>query len=100
MTTHFEKLYTERVLLDLKDYHIQDQDDFENAIHEIIDNMCTYTSDNKRAVDDLNYDVFAEDGLFGRAENWGQAAYSAIYQNFYDNAPSFDEYAANTLIHQ
>jgi len=98
--THFERLYTERVLLDLKDYHIQDQDDYHDAIHEIIDNMCTYTSDNKQAVDDLNYDVFAEDQLFGKAENWAQAAYAAIYDNFYNNGPSFEEFAANELIPQ
>ena len=98
--THFERLYIERILLDLKDYTIQDQDDYHDAIHEIIDNMCTYTSDNKQAVDDLNYDIFEEDPLFGKAENWGQAAYAAIYQNFYDNGICFEEYAANNLIAQ
>jgi len=98
--THFERLYTERILLNLKDYTIQDLDDYHDAIHEIVDNMCIYTKDCKDAVEELNYDVFQEDDLFGKAENWGQAAYAAIYQNFYDNAPSFDEYAANTLIHQ
>ncbi len=98
--THFERLYTERILLNLKDYTIQDEDDYHDAIHEIVDNMCTYTKDNKLAVDDLNYDIFQEDDLFGKAENWGQAAYAAIYQNFYDNGPGFEEYAANTLIHQ
>jgi len=97
---HFERLYTERVLLYLKDYFIQDQDDYHDAIHEAIDNMCTYTSDNKQAVDELNYDVFQEDALFGKAENWGQAAYAAIYDNFYENGPSFEEYAANELIPQ
>ena len=51
--THFERLYTERVLLYLKDYFIQDQDDYHGAIHEAIDNMCTYTSDNKQAVNEL-----------------------------------------------
>jgi len=98
--THFERLYTERVLLYLKDYFIQDQDDYHDAIHEAIDNMCTYTSDNKQAVDELNYDVFQEDALFGKAENWAQAAYAAIYDNFYENGPSFEEYAANELIPQ
>ena len=98
--THFERLYIERILLDLKDYTIQDQDDYHDAIHEVIDNMCTYTSDNKQAVDDLNYDIFEEDPLFGKAENWGQAAYAAIYQNFYEYGPSFEEYAANNLIAQ
>jgi hypothetical protein len=98
--THFERLYTERILLSLKDYTIQDEDDYHDAIHEAIDNMCTYTSDNKQAVDDLNYDIFQEDDLFGRAENWGQAAYNAIYHNFYENGPCFEEYAANNLIAQ
>ena len=98
--THFERLYTERVLLYLKDYFIQDQDDYHDAIHEAIDNMCTYTSDNKQAVNELDYDVFQEDALFGKAENWGQAAYAAIYDNFYENGPSFEEYAANELIPQ
>ena len=33
----------------------------------------------KKYIDDLNYDIFEEHELFGRAENWSQAAYSAIY---------------------
>ena len=40
--THFERLYTERILLNLKDYTIQDLDDYHDAIHEIIDNMCIH----------------------------------------------------------
>ena len=98
--THFERLYTERVLLYLKDYFIQDQDDYHDAIHEAIVNMCTYTSDNKQAVDELNYDVFQEDDLFGRPRSYEEAAYNAIYHNFYDHGPSFEEYAANNLIAQ
>jgi hypothetical protein len=98
--THFERLYTERILLDLKEYYIQDQDDYDNAIHEIVDNMCTYTKESKEAVDELNYDVFQEDDLFGRPRSYEEAAYNAIYQNFYENGPSFEEYAANELIPQ
>ena len=98
--THFERLYTERILLDLKDYTIQDLDDYHDAIHEIIDNMCIYTKDCKDAVEELNYDVFQEDELYGKAENWAQAAYAAIYHNFYDNGICFEEYAANNLIPQ
>ena len=98
--THFERLYTERILLNLKDYTIQDQDDYHDAIHEVIDSMCTYTKDCKDAVDDLDYDVFQEDDLFGRPRNYEEAAYNAIYHNFYDNGPSFEEYAANNLIAQ
>lgn len=98
--THFERLYKQRILLSLKDYTIEDQDDYHNAIHEIVDNMCIYTTDNKIAVHELRHDIFEDDGLFGKAENWAQAAYAAIYNNFYENGPSFDEYAANNLIRQ
>ena len=98
--THFERLYTERILLDLKDYTIQDQDDYSDAIHEIIDNMSIYTKDCKDAIEELNYNVFQEDELFGRANSYEQAAYAAIYHNFYNNGPSFEEYAANNLIPQ
>ena len=98
--THFERLYTERILLDLKDYTIQDQDDYYDAIHETINNMCTYTKDCKDAVEELNYDVFQEDDLFGRPGSYEAAAYNAIYHNFYDNGPCFEEYAVNELIPQ
>ena len=97
---NFETLYNEKILLALKDYTIQDQDAYNDAIHEVIDNMCIYTIDNKRVVNDLDYDVFEDDNLFGKAENWAQAAYAAIYNNFYDFGPSFEEFAANNLIAQ
>jgi len=98
--THFERLYTERILLNLKDFTIQDQDDYHDAIHEIVDSMCTYTKESKDAVEELDYDVFQEDDLFGRPRSYEEAAYNAIYQNFYENGPSFEEYAANELIPQ
>ena len=98
--THFERLYTERILLDLKDYTIQDQDDYHNAIHEIVDNMCIYTKDCKDAIEELDYDVFQENDFFGCSKSYEQAAYAAIYQNFYDNGPCFEEFAANNLIAQ
>ena len=98
--THFERLYTERILLNLKDYTIQDLDDYHSAIHEIVDNMRKHPKDCKDAVEELNYDVFQENDLFGRARSYEEAAYNAIYQNFYDNGPSFEEYAANNLIAQ
>lgn len=98
--THFEKLYVERILLDLKDYTIEREDDFQSAVDEIIDNMRTYTSDCKNAIHELQHDIFEDDGLFGRANSYADAAYAAIYNNFYENGPSFDEYAANELISQ
>jgi predicted nuclease of restriction endonuclease-like RecB superfamily len=98
--TDFERIYKNRVLESLKEYTIEDQNDFQQAVSETIDNMCTYTSDNKIAIHELKHDVFEDDGLFGRAKNWKDAAYAAIYNNFYENGPSFDEYAANNLIRQ
>jgi hypothetical protein len=98
--THFERLYTERILLNLKDYTIQDQHDYHDAIHEIVDNMCTYTKDCKDAVEELNYDIFQEDDLFGKPRKLKKQPMHAIYNNFYDNGPSFEEYAANNLIAQ
>ena len=98
--THFERLYTERILLNLKDYTIQDLDDYHDAIHEIVDNMCIYTKDCKDAVEELNYDIFQEDELYDRPRNYEEAAYNAIYNNFYDNGPCFEEYVAISLIAQ
>ena len=58
---------------------INDQDDLYDYRHQWIDNKVIYTHDCKKYIDDLNYDIFEEHDLFGRAENWSQAAYSAIY---------------------
>ena len=98
--THFERFYKQQILIALKDYTIEDQDDYHNAIHKIIDKMCIYTTDSKIAVHELRHDIFEDHKLFGRAENWAQAAYAAIYNNFYEHGPSFEEYAANNLIAQ
>ena len=51
---------------------INDQDDLYDYRHQWIDDKVIYTHD-------LNYDIFEEHDLFGRAENWSQAAYNAIY---------------------
>jgi hypothetical protein len=98
--TNSEQLYTKLILIALKNYTIEDLDDYHDAIYEIIDGMCIYTKECKTIVDELDYDVFQEDDLFGRPRNYEEAAYNALYQNFYKYGPSFEEYAANNLIAQ
>lgn len=58
---------------------INDQDDLYDYRMQWIDDRVIYTHDCKKYTDDLNYDIFEEHDLFGRAENWSQAAYNAIY---------------------
>ena len=53
---------------DLKELIHMDQDDFHDILHQEIDNMVIYNSESQRIVDDLNYDVFQEHDVYGRAE--------------------------------
>ena len=64
---------------------IDDLDDkLYDVIHQTIDNMVTYTSDSKRIVNTLDYDVFEEHDVFGRPNDWSQAAFCALYDLVYD----------------
>jgi len=76
-------------LLSHKDMH---QDQFHDLLHEEIDSMVTYNSDAQRIVDDLNYDVFQENDLFGRADSINQAAYAALYELFYEGDFTYEDY--------
>ena len=58
---------------------INDQDGFYIFQHEWIDNKVIYTSESKQICIDLDYNVFQEHDTFGRANNWQQAAYAALY---------------------
>tara|TARA_R110002049_G_scaffold104210_1_gene250639 strand:+ start:972 stop:1364 length:393 start_codon:yes stop_codon:yes gene_type:complete len=69
------------------DFHegtINDQDDFYDYFTQWIDNKVTYTFDAKSICDNLDADIFAEHE-FGRAENWGQAGYNALYDCLMDH---------------
>jgi hypothetical protein len=69
------------------DFHggtINDQDDFYAYFIEWIDNKVTYTLDARRICNNLEADVFAEHE-FGRAKNWTQAGYNALYDCLMDN---------------
>ena len=63
-------------------YHdgtIDNEDDFYNQKHEWIDNKVIYTHECKQICDKLDYDIFEEHDIYGKANNWSQAAYAAIY---------------------
>ena len=72
---------------------IDDDDDFYNQKHEWIDNKVIYTYECKKICDELDYDIFEDHDLFGKAENWSQAAFAALYDllNEHDDALTYDE---------
>lgn len=77
-------------------YHdgtIDNEDDFYNQKHEWIDNKVIYTHESKQICDALDYDVFEDHDIFGKANNWSQAAYAAIYDllNDHNDALTYDE---------
>ena len=76
----------------LKDHEGMDQDDFYDVLHQEIDNMVIYNSDAQRIVYDLNYDVFQEHDVFGRADNIYQAAYAALYDLFEEGDFTYEDY--------
>ena len=76
----------------LKDHEGMDQDDFYDVLHQEIDNMVIYNSESQRIVDDLNYDVFQEHDVYGRADNINQAAYAALYDLFEEGDFTYEDY--------
>ena len=69
------------------DFHggtINDQDDFYAYFTQWIENKVTYTFEARDICDNLEADVFAEHE-FGRAENWTQAGYNALYDCLIDH---------------
>lgn len=63
-------------------YHdgtIDNDDDFFDQMNQWIDNKVIYTYECKKICDELEYDVFENHDIFGKADNWSQAAYCAIY---------------------
>ena len=69
------------------DFHggtINDQDDLYDYLIQWIENKVTYTFDARNICDNLDADIFAEHE-FGRAENWSQAGYNALYNCLTEN---------------
>tara|TARA_R110002072_G_scaffold172285_1_gene326255 strand:- start:1556 stop:1933 length:378 start_codon:yes stop_codon:yes gene_type:complete len=77
------------------DFHggtINDQDDFYAYFTQWIENQVTYTFEARDICNNLEADVFAEHE-FGRAENWTQAGYNALYDCLidHDDTVTWDE---------
>ena len=77
-------------------YHdgtIDNEDDFYDQKHQWIDNKVIYTHESKQICDILDYDIFQFHYVFGKANNWSQAAYAAIYDllNEHNDALNYDE---------
>jgi len=77
-------------------YHngtIDNEDDFYNEMYQWIDNKVIYTYESKQICDALDYDVFQDHDVFGKAGNWSQAAYAALHDllNDHDDALNFDK---------
>jgi len=77
-------------------YHdgtVDDEDDFYNEMHEWIENKVIYTYECKKICDELDYDIFEEHDVFGKANNWSQAAFAALYDLLQDHndALTFNE---------
>tara|TARA_B110000879_G_scaffold131627_1_gene172653 strand:+ start:339 stop:716 length:378 start_codon:yes stop_codon:yes gene_type:complete len=69
---------------DFHEANINNQDDFYAYFTQWIENKVTYTFDAKSICDNLDADIFAEHE-FGRAENWTQAGYNALYDCLMDH---------------
>ena len=70
------------------DYHqgnINNEDDFYEYFNSWIDNKVIYYSEARDICYSLNADVFAEHDLFGRADDWSLAGYSALYDCLMDH---------------
>lgn len=77
-------------------YHdgtIDNENDFWEQKHQWIDNKVIYTYESKQICDALEYDIFEDHDIFGKANNWSQAAYAAIYDllNNHNDALIYNE---------
>ena len=76
----------------LNDREDMDEDDFYEALHEEIDNMVIYYHEAKDICNSFNYDVFQEHELWGRANDWSQAGYACLYDDFMEGDYNYDDY--------
>jgi len=63
-------------------YHdgtIDNKDNFYNEMYQWIDTKAIYTYESKKICGKLDYDIFQDHEVFGKARNWSQAIYAAIY---------------------
>ena len=85
--------FNEHAWHDFHEANINDQDDFYDYFTQWIENQVTYTFEARDICDNLEADIFAEHELYGRANNWTQAGYNALYDclYFHDDTVTWDE---------
>ena len=83
--------FNEDALYEFHQGSFDDQDGFYDWVHEYVDNAVIYTHTCKEICEALNYDVFEDHDLWGKAENWSQAAYACLYDHIYETGYTFDE---------
>tara|TARA_R100000278_G_scaffold86638_1_gene66178 strand:+ start:332 stop:643 length:312 start_codon:yes stop_codon:yes gene_type:complete len=78
-------------------YHqgtIDNSDDFEREMHQWLENKVIYRDDCKKYINELNvYNPFEDHDIFGRANNWYEAGYNALWDllHEHDEALKFNE---------
>jgi len=85
--------FNDEIWLAFHQGEINNFDEYYEYKRDWIDNAVIYTHKCKEIIDELNYDVFEDHDLFGRAENYHQAAFSALYDllNDHDDVVRWDE---------
>ena len=72
---------------------IDSEDNFQTQLYQWLEDKVTYEYDCKQYCNELNYDIFEEHPVYGKAENWYQAAYNALFDllSEHDDALTYDE---------
>lgn len=77
-----------------------DQDGFYEWVHQYVDDEVIYTHHCKEICEALNYDIFEDHDIWGKAENWSQAAYACLYDHIYETGDTFDDIEYNNDINK
>lgn len=86
-------MYNDELVYEFNDdmwlmYHdgtVDNEDDFYEQKHQWIDNKVIYTYESKQICNKLDYDVFQDHAVFGKAKNWSQAAFAALYDLLHEH---------------
>ena len=76
--------FNEHAWIDFHGGIINNQDDFNAYLNHWIENKVIYTFEAREICNNLVADIFAEHE-FGRAKNWTQAGYNALYDCLMDH---------------
>tara|TARA_R100000734_G_C3220730_1_gene32370 strand:+ start:17 stop:325 length:309 start_codon:yes stop_codon:yes gene_type:complete len=75
---------------------IDNEDDFQTQLYQWLEDKVIHEYDCKKICDKLDYDIFEEHHVYGKAENWYQAAYNALFDllSEHDETLTYDEIIA------